>query len=242
MVFEIEGCEHVDLNLLDLHYGTGEETTEFVMTLWKIMDGQKLDHKELHPLIYPSFQKSVSKTNHEDNFHKKWFCVFKRPDEKLSEPFVLTKQPSWILFPKVESTEKTFELSKGVFPCKPGTTWQDVTITLLAHDLVRIKTPEGEDRVTYHQLGMADKRKGDTPTILWETLKVLLINKGTVSRENIEYNSKLPDNFKRLNNHLKELFQIDESAFPHYKKEKGYKAKFNCRNDTYLTLENLSDY
>jgi len=100
--------------------------------------------------------------------------------------------------------------------------------------MVRIKTPQGEDKYLYHQLGLSDRRKGDQPTLLWELLKLFLMNDGRISRRN-KYDPKLPDTAKRLNRQLKNLFAIKDSIYAgHYKKEYAYKMRFKVSNATFL--------
>ena len=118
--------------------------------------------------------------------------------------------------------------------CKPGTQWKDITITLVSNEMVRIKTPDTENLLTYHNLGMADKRKGDSPIILWVLLKIFAQNNGFISSQNQQYDPKLPDTAKRLNYHLQKLFRIKESIYVgHYKKEKGYRTKIKFKDATY---------
>lgn len=117
--------------------------------------------------------------------------------------------------------------AKEIFPCGPGTKWEDIKITLTADDTVKIKTPQGEGIFSYHQLGMSNENTRELrPTVLWAFVKILSENDGFISSKNPDYNSKFPDTAKRLNKHLKQLFGIDESIYQgHYKKMKGYKTK-----------------
>jgi hypothetical protein len=124
----------------------------------------------------------------------------------------------------------------AVFPCDPGTRWSDITITLLSNEMVRIKTPKGEQRLTYHELGMKDRRAGDRPTLLWVLLKLFAESKGFISSKSRNFDRALPDTAKRLNDHMKKLFRIDESLYVgHYKKEKGYRTKIIFLNNTTLS-------
>ncbi|NQT56100.1 MAG: hypothetical protein HQ551_07715 [Desulfobacteraceae bacterium] len=120
-----------------------------------------------------------------------------------------------------------------IFFCGPETKWKDIKITLVADDMVRVKTPKGENRCTYHELGMSDKRIGDKPTMLWELLKLFAKNDGFISSMNPKYDRCLPDTAKRLNAHLKKLFGINESIYQgHYKKMKGYRTKIKFSDQT----------
>jgi len=134
----------------------------------------------------------------------------------------------------------TANLEKGLLPCPPGTKWEDITITLIANDTVRIKTPWGEERYTFSELGLSDKRKGDGSTMLWELLKVFAKKGGQVGREKNDYDPKLPDTAKRLNYKLKEIFGINDSIYKsHYKLEKAYITKIHFKDRTYSDADIL---
>ena len=134
-----------------------------------------------------------------------------------------------------KSTKKQRQtVKKTLFPCKLGTRWEDIIITLTADDKVRIKTPEGEGHFSYHEIGLSDGRKGDAPTILWEFLKILAKNNGFISYSNLQYDKNIPNWAKRLNKHLKDLFGINESIYEgHYKAQKGYRTKIQFSNQTF---------
>ena len=139
----------------------------------------------------------------------------------------------------VEKFEKKFgfeekrDEKQSLLPCKPTTRWEDVKITLIENEVVRVKTPRGTERFSYHDLGMSDKRSGNKPTVLWVLFKTFAQNKGVISSKNFDYDPMLPDTAKRLNKHLKEVFGIDESIYSgHYKSQKGYKTKIFFSDQT----------
>lgn len=116
--------------------------------------------------------------------------------------------------------------SEGILRCKPGTKWEEIKITLIEEDAVRINTPSGEGRFSYHQLGFSDKRKLNTPTVLWPLVKRFAENQGEVSAGNSSYSKNLQDTAKRLNKHLQDLFGIHESIYVgSYKKERAYRTR-----------------
>lgn len=126
--------------------------------------------------------------------------------------------------------------NRKIFPCPSDTAWEQVRITLLSDDAVRIKTPSGEARFSYHGLGFVDKRKGDKPTALWGLLKILAQNQGTISPQNSEFKSTLLDTTKRLNKHLQGLFGINESIFAgSYRREKAYRSRIMFSDQTITT-------
>ncbi|MGD0827804.1 MAG: hypothetical protein ABSA09_06920 [Desulfobaccales bacterium] len=134
----------------------------------------------------------------------------------------------------VQSQKQSISGEQSQKLCKPGTRWEDIEITLLSNEMVRIKTPAREERYTYAELGLSDKRKGDAPTLLWGLLKLFAQNNGFISRENPKYDARLPNSAKRLNEHLRKLFGIDESLYTaHYKKERGYRTKIIFSNETF---------
>jgi hypothetical protein len=126
------------------------------------------------------------------------------------------------------------EQEKTVFPCQPGTTWEDVTMILVAKNMLRIKTPQKEGLFTYHQLGLNDKRQGDRPTMLWSLLMLFAKSQGFISPKNTNYDPKLIDTAKRLDAHLRKIFAIDERIYQgHYKKEKGYRTRIKFEDRTF---------
>ena len=138
------------------------------------------------------------------------------------------------LHAKASDEQIAIEGDRPLIPCPPGTKWEEICITLVANDTVRIQTPHVEGRFQFSALGLQDKRKGDAPGMLWELLKVFAKNNGSITRTNIEYNRKLTDTAKRLNRRMKEIFGIRESIFKaHYKKERGYRTRIIFRDTTF---------
>ena len=114
------------------------------------------------------------------------------------------------------------------FPCEAGIKWEDVKITLIDNDTVKIETPQGKGRYTYHELGMAHIMSGK-PKEVWHTLVLFAINQGIFPQNYVYHKSvmkALPEKAKHLNSHLKKLFGIEESIFKHhYKKHKRYETR-----------------
>jgi hypothetical protein len=128
---------------------------------------------------------------------------------------------------------KQKDVESEVFPCSAGTKWEEVKITLIENEAVRIETPLGISRFSYHELGMSDKRSANRPTMLWGLFKIFAKNQGYISPTNDQYVPKLPDTAKRLNKHLRDLFDIHDSIFTdHYKAEKGYRTKIFFSDQT----------
>lgn len=137
--------------------------------------------------------------------------------------------------------ENNRQKRKPVFPVPDGTKWEDISISLLAHDMVSVKTLQDEGRFTYHTLGMVDGRKGDQPTEIWNLLKVFAVKGGYLSSGSVSIND-LPGKAKRLNSHFKKLFGINESIFTgHYKKEKGYRTRIRFDSKIIIKASSASE-
>jgi len=125
--------------------------------------------------------------------------------------------------------------------------WEDYHIFLTADDTCRIKTPDGEKRYTFAELGMSDKRKGDSPRQLWELMTLFATTGGCITGTVMaRYNGGRGRKFdfqtatKQLNKHLQAYFGIKESIFTdHYKKNREYrtKMKFHDRRENVSTKE-----
>lgn len=118
--------------------------------------------------------------------------------------------------------------NKLPFPCAPGTKWNEIIFTVKADDLVFVQTPHGRARVSYHQLGFADRRSGDRPKgTIWPLFLLFAQLKGEISSANTKYDRNLTDGTRRLNKHLNRMFGIDDSIYKaHYKKSRCYQTKF----------------
>ncbi|MGO9530568.1 MAG: hypothetical protein ACLP3B_05240 [Syntrophobacteraceae bacterium] len=112
--------------------------------------------------------------------------------------------------------------------------WEDFSIFLISEHTCRIKTPDGEKRYNYAELGMADKRKVDKPDQLWKLMQILAATGGYINWKTMAAYSGGKDSekldiktlTKRLNRHLKIHFGIKDSIFTgHYKTTRGWKTK-----------------
>ena len=133
--------------------------------------------------------------------------------------------------------EEQNEKRKAPFPCPPGTEWNEVWLTLVDEDTVRIETPGGKGRFTYHELGMKNKRgrnkEGDDRTALWTTLKALCKCRGEISSDTPMHDRRPSRNMHDLNKHMQKLFGIEDSIFiDHYKRAKGYHTKVRLSDQT----------
>ncbi len=152
------------------------------------------------------------------------------------------------LFPdkKLKDKGKTArKTNQNVFPCEPGTKWEDIKFTLIANDTIKIKAPQGEGKFTYQELGMKDKRNGK-PKMIWGLIVLFAKNQGVITNDDLKKFTKIrqaqttkntnmtfSDHTKQLNKHLKDLFGINESIFKyHFKKKKRYETKIIFSDQT----------
>ena len=125
------------------------------------------------------------------------------------------------------------------FPAPEGTMWSDVKIALIARNAVEISINEKKERLTYNQIGMSDRRRGDRPKMMWWFLVFLLKENGFISRASKSYEPRLTDTVKGFKVQMKNLFGIKEKVLGHYRQEKGYKANFQTEDRTQISLEEL---
>ncbi len=151
--------------------------------------------------------------------------------------------------------------SSALFPCDPDTNWEDITITLISYEQVKIKTPQGEGKFNYAQIGMADGRNTDNKKRTWLLLMAFANYQGCITSDIIKnMNTIFPssgqqDSFKKfmtgtkeLNKHLKTLFGIEESIYigqyrKMYKDEhslKKYRPTFFKNEDTDDSIQKIN--
>ena len=197
--------------------------------------------KKRYPKLVTADFAKVYKWPPKNNYLEEWRFIVKfknaelNADIRTDEPHVVLweREPQAREIPNDKYKSNNPEKIKP-FPCEAGTKWEDVKITLIASDTVRIETPNGKGRYTYHELGMADKRPGDKPKEVWETLKLFASNQGIFPQENQKVNEKnLVERAKHLNAHLKKLFGIKERIYKHfYKKLRRYETKIKFSDQT----------
>jgi len=126
---------------------------------------------------------------------------------------------------------------KALLPCKPGTRWEDVTITTVPSEnedeepLVRIKTPEGEGLYSYPLLKMHHKQNPSKVKQMWELLKIFAEHGGVIS--NIQDPRKFYNQKRALDKHLQKLFEINESIYVGHAKRHGYKTRIKFHSEVY---------
>jgi hypothetical protein len=142
-------------------------------------------------------------------------------DESQKAPPVAQEMPSTER--EVSPTNR-----KEFLLCDPGTKWDEIEITLISDDAVRIRTPKGMHRLSYSEMGLSDKRKGDKPSRLWILLERFCETKGTIQPKG-KVDQSLYKAVSDLNTKLQKFFGIPESFLSggRYQERKGYVAKIH---------------
>jgi hypothetical protein len=207
------------------------------------LDGRELnEYERLSVALKENAEKELENIKNDDPDFISWKWLAKLSDDEFKKLLVYLDEALFKIDDVLEF-EKKYNLipneknSKAqhqkAFPCEPGTRWNDVKITLVDNENVRIETPQGNGRFSYQELGMSDKRSTNKPKGMWALFKLFAQNQGYISRTNPKYDPTIPDTAKRLNKHLQTLFDIPESIFTgYYKAEKGYRVKIFFSDQT----------
>ena len=126
-----------------------------------------------------------------------------------------------------------------LIPAPQGTRWEDVTITLIANDSLEVSIKGQKERLSYHELGFSDKRRGDGPNNLWKFFIILIKYDGEINPSSGVFHMTSASDASRFNKHMQSIFGIIQSVFPHYKEVKAYRAIFNTSDRTLCTAEEL---
>jgi hypothetical protein len=228
------------------HYPTSYDP-KCIIALKEIEFAVHFADQDNYTLFDKSFSGVVYKEKPDENIFKEWQIVLKKTGRCIEE-IILKDRPFRILYDSKKHITKSIDSTPSVSipenDCEIKL-WKDIKITLIAHDMVRIKFPKTEKRFTYHELGMSDKRTGNKPKLIWILLELFAKYNGRLDSDieesvkrhlwqtyNFNYEENLPNLTKRLNAHMKKFFGIDESIFRyHYRKEKGYSTRFEIKTD-----------
>ena len=122
------------------------------------------------------------------------------------------------------------------FPTMPGLKWEEVTITFISKDSVRITARGVSEVYTFSQMGFTDRRKGDLPDKRWLFLLFLAKNGGEIDMQTKKSEDMKPTATKAVSiirGRLKVLLGIEADPFENYRKAKGYKTRFSLRNKSH---------
>jgi hypothetical protein len=106
--------------------------------------------------------------------------------------------------------------------------WEDVTISFLTDDLVRIEIGQFLCKLTFVEMGFKDNRRGDRPDSRWAILRELAAV-GEISW-NVEIEESTRDKTKNaikdIRKRLRAVFDTDDDPFFDYRAERAYRPRF----------------
>lgn len=146
-----------------------------------------------------------------------------------------------------EETDKFTTVYSPEWNGAPIEKWEDISITLTSHEMVRVQIGNETKRVTFSELGMQDKRKGDQPKRVWETLKIFALTGGIYPPDQSNF---IKANFikdfsiraKELNQALKSFFGKTDSLYKeHYHTHKNWETKINFSSELQLSRDKLQE-
>ncbi len=142
--------------------------------------------------------------------------------------------------PKVSDIMAYISTSDNVtikqFTLIPGLKFSEVEIVFISNDSIRITARSKSVTFHYAEIGFKDNRKVDQPNTSWELLRNFARNQGCIDKDSDTdsyLRKELPKKISNLKKQLKAIFPfIEDDPFHGYSMRKGYKAKFNIRDDS----------
>jgi hypothetical protein len=120
--------------------------------------------------------------------------------------------------------------TEAVFPTLAELRWEEVSITLLTEDSIKISARKTSKTYTFAEIGLRDRRTHNKPNAMWTLLKALANSGGSVrwgDRAEFEKRDRIKATFKGLRAKLKAIIGIADDPFEPYRKVRAYKAKFH---------------
>lgn len=115
------------------------------------------------------------------------------------------------------------------FQTAPGTKWEQITMRFISNEEARITVKGQSSTIHFSEMGFKDRRKGDQPNKLWESLLYFAIRKGQIKfgdPKSQQQHDTMKHNVSELRKCLKPYFGIDDDPFYPYTKKEGYRTKF----------------
>lgn len=127
------------------------------------------------------------------------------------------------------------------FPTPSGTKWEEVTITFISNESIRIKAGKVSKKFHFSEIGFGDRRSADKPNKIWEYFHALAQLSGELSWDDpldlggrpVDINRDVAQ--KRLSilrKTLQTIVGIEDNPFYTYRKKGLYKTRFSLRDET----------
>ncbi len=112
--------------------------------------------------------------------------------------------------------------------------WDEITITLISLDSIRITTRDFKQTYHFSELDMKDRRSSEKADSNWILLSLFAKKNGTVTYTDIDSTGKYSSPKKAiatLQSKLKQLFDLKDNPIEKYKSRVGYIAKFYIKHE-----------
>src|SRR5262249_43604248 len=136
------------------------------------------------------------------------------------------------------------ETASGAFPPLPDLRWNEVTITHISCNSVRIEARGIKKMYSYEEMGFKYGRRADQPDQRWEILYELAKQKGQLSRSSgvgTKVRGAAKAAIKDIRKRLCVLMGIADDPFHPYRQEQGYRTKFKLKNEAYQPTDKAKE-
>ena len=123
-----------------------------------------------------------------------------------------------------------------VFPSPPSLQWEDVTITFVSRDSIKIEAKGASEIYMFSDIGFRDGRKRDLPDSHWEKLQAFAEYGGRIAWDTpipSEVRKGLKKSVSIIRKRLKSLMRIESDPFEAYRKHRAYVVKFKIEDRTF---------
>ena len=119
---------------------------------------------------------------------------------------------------------------KTVFPKVDSLKWEDIKITFISHESVRISAKKINRQYHFIEIGFGNKHHPDIPSKRWEFLKEIARNGGIARpKDNLDVKVGIRNGVKAISDirkTLRKFFNLGGEPFHPYAKVKAYKTIF----------------
>ncbi|RJQ74156.1 MAG: hypothetical protein C4519_17170 [Desulfobacteraceae bacterium] len=138
---------------------------------------------------------------------------------------------------KIPSAITAEQTPKSIFPSPPDLRWEEVVISFVSNDSIRIQARGKSERFTFAEIGFKDGRKGDLPDSIWKFFRDGLAANGGEIHWKTKLDStdkgKLKAIISKLRARLKSITGLKEDPFFPYRRTHGYNTKFTLIDSRY---------
>ncbi len=134
----------------------------------------------------------------------------------------------------IETKPTDIDKAFGLLDHIEGLSWDEITITLISFESIRIAARDFKQTYHFSELDMKDRRSSEKADSNWILLSLFAKKNGTVTYTDIDSTQKYSSPKKAvatLQNKLKQLIGLKDNPIDKYKRRVGYIAKFYIKNE-----------